>query len=407
MCRRTIEAPSINRSMIYLDHHATTPCDVRVVEAMLPWMTTHFGNPHSHTHAMGRHAAQACDTAIGSIAHSIGGDADAVIVTSGATESNNLAIDGVMRHPRQKRRHIITAATEHPAVLDPIARLQRDGFRVTILPVKQQDDPQCGRIDPQQLRDSIDGDTGLVSIMWANNELGTIESIPQIAEIAHQAGALFHTDATQALGRLNVDVVGMEIDLLSGSAHKFYGPKGIGFLYAGSAKRRVRLRPLVEGGGQQRGLRSGTLNTAGVIGMARALEICIAEMEDQENRLAGLRDQLWARLISAFPAVELNGPPFNRDLRLAGNLNVSLSDVEGESIMATAQDLAISSGAACSSVDPRPSHVLTAIGLSESRARRSLRFGLGRGTTSDQIDSAIDMLIAGHRKLVNNGGRID
>lgn len=390
--------------MIYLDHHATTPCDDRVVEAMLPWMTTHFGNPHSHTHAMGRFAAEACETAIASIAHSIGGDSDAVIVTSGATESNNLAIDGVMRHPRQKRRHIITAATEHPAVLDPIARLQREGFRVTILPVKQQGDRECGRIDLQQLRDTIDDDTALVSIMWANNEIGTIESVRQIAEIAHQVGALFHTDATQALGRLNVHVADMEIDLLSGSAHKFYGPKGIGFLYAGSAKRRVRLRPLVEGGGQQRGVRSGTLNTAGLVGMAKALEICDDESRNQEIRLAELRDQLWNRLVAAFPAIQLNGPDLTRDLRLAGNLNVSLADVEGESIMATARDLAISSGAACSSVDPRPSHVLTAIGLSESRARRSLRFGLGRWTTLDQIESAIQMLIAGHRKLVNTGG---
>lgn len=397
--------PSVSddRSMIYLDHHATTPCDGRVVEAMLPWMTTHFGNPHSHTHAMGRQAAEACDAAIASIAHSIGGVPDAVIVTSGATESNNLAIDGVMRHPRQKRRHIITAATEHPAVLDPIARLQRDGFRVTILPVNPQGDRQCGRIDPQRLRDSIDQDTALVSIMWANNEIGTIESVFQIADIAHQAGALFHTDATQALGRLAVDVTGMEIDLLSGSSHKFYGPKGIGFLYAGSDKRRVRLRPLVEGGGQQRGLRSGTLNTAGLVGMAKALEICDAERDSEEDRLAGLRDHLWQRLVAALPGIQWNGPDLKRDLRLAGNLNVSLADVEGESIMATARDLAISSGAACSSVDPRPSHVLTAIGLSESRARRSLRFGLGRGTTIQQIDSAVEMLVAGHRKLVGGG----
>jgi len=390
--------------MIYLDHHATTPCDQRVVEAMLPWMTTHFGNPHSHTHAMGRQAAVACDDAIASIASAIGGDEDAVLVTSGATESNNLAIDGVMRHPRQKRRHIITAATEHPAVLDPIARLARDGFRVTVLPVKRQGDPDCGRVDLQQLRDAIDDDTALVSIMWANNEIGTIESVREIAEITHQAGALFHTDATQALGRLDVNVTVADIDLLSGSAHKFYGPKGIGFLYAGSKKRRVRLRPLVEGGGQQRGLRSGTLNTAGLVSMATAIQICIAEMETEEFRVSGLRNDLWQRLVAAFPGIELNGPELRRELRLAGNLNVSLADVEGESIMATARDLAISSGAACSSVDPRPSHVLTSIGLSESRARRSLRFGLGHGTTQQEIESAVEMLIAGHRKLLDSGG---
>ncbi len=390
--------------MIYLDHHATTPCDRRVVEAMLPWMTTCFGNPHSHTHAMGRQAAEACEEAIASIASAIGGDQDSVIVTSGATESNNLAIDGVLRHPRQKRRHVITAATEHPAVLDPIARLSRDGFRVTVLPVKPQGDPRCGRIDLQQLRDIIDDDTALVSIMWANNEIGTIESVREIAEITHQAGALFHTDATQALGRLDVNVTTADIDLLSGSAHKFYGPKGIGFLYAGSRKRRVRLRPLFEGGGQQRGLRSGTVNAAGLVAMAAAIQICNSEMKPEQIRLAGLRNDLWQRLVATFPGIELNGPDFMPDLRLAGNLNVSLVDVEGESIMATARDLAISSGAACSSVDPRPSHVLTAIGLSESRARRSLRFGLGRGTTQQEIVSAMEMLIAGHRKLIDSGG---
>lgn len=390
--------------MIYLDHHATTPCDRRVVEAMLPWMTTHFGNPHSHTHAMGQQAAVACDEAIASIAAAIGGDEDALIVTSGATESNNLAIDGVMRHPRQKRRHIITAATEHPAVLDPIARLARDGFRVTVVPVKQQGDSECGRIDLQQLRDTIDDETALVSIMWANNEIGTVESVREIAEIAHQAGALFHTDATQALGRLDVNITDSDIDLLSGSAHKFYGPKGIGFLYAGSKNRRVRLRPLFEGGGQQRGLRSGTVNAAGLVAMAAAIQICISELKPEQIRLAGLRNDLWQRLVSAFPGIELNGPDLEPDLRLAGNLNVSLADVEGESIMATARDLAISSGAACSSVDPRPSHVLTAIGLSESRARRSLRFGLGRRTTPQQIESAVEMLIAGHRKLIDSGG---
>lgn len=371
---------------------------------MLPWLTTHFGNPHSHTHAMGRQAAAACDEAIASIASVIGGSEDAVVVTSGATESNNLAIDGVMRHPRQKRRHIITAATEHPAVLDPIARLARDGFRVTVLPVKQQGDRDCGRIDLQRLRDVIDDDTALVSIMWANNEIGTIESVRQIAEIAHQAGALFHTDATQALGRIDLNVSEMDVDLLSGSAHKFYGPKGIGFLYAGSKNRRVRLRPLVEGGGQQKGLRSGTVNTAGLVAMATALQICSQEMASEETRLYGLRNDLWQRLVAAFPAIELNGPDLTPERRLVGNLNVSLVDVEGESIMATAADLAISSGAACSSVDPRPSHVLTAIGLSESRARRSLRFGLGRGTTPAQIESAVELLIAGHRKLIDNGG---
>jgi cysteine desulfurase len=392
--------------MIYLDHHATTPVDPRVIEAMLPWMTTNFGNPHSHTHAVGRRAAAACDEAAGTIAELIGAESDSIVVTSGATESNNLAIDGVMRHPRQRKRHIITAATEHPAVLDPITRLGREGFRVTVLPVKQQGTPDCGQVDPDQLRSALDDDTALVSIMWANNEIGVLQPITELAKIAHAAGALFHTDATQALGRLEIDVAAADVDLLSGSAHKFYGPKGVGFLYTGSAKRRVRLRPLVEGGGQQRGLRSGTLNSAGLIGMAEALRIGTDDLAAERDRLGLLRDDLWSRLRLAFPGIELNGPDLDPNLRLTNNLNVSLADVEGETLMAAAPDLAISSGAACSSVDPRPSHVLTAIGLSESRARRSLRFGLGRGTTADEIAQAVEMLVSGHRKLIaqSHGG---
>jgi cysteine desulfurase len=391
--------------MIYLDHHATTPVDPRVVEAMLPWMTTHFGNPHSHTHAVGRHAAAACDEAVESIATAIGASGDTILVTSGATESNNLAIDGVMRHPRQKRRHIITAATEHPAVLDPVARLAKEGFRVTVLPVRPQcdprcgGDPRCGMVDPETLRDAIDDDTALVSIMWANNEIGTLQPIAQLAEISHAAGALFHTDATQALGRIAVDVDRADVDLMSGSAHKFYGPKGVGFLFVGAKRRRVRLRPILEGGGQQRGLRSGTVNSVGLVGMAEALRICTAEMSVQSPRLRVLRDSLWQSLSDAFPGIELNGPPLDPEIRLNENLNVSLRDIEGETLMAAAPELAISSGAACSSVDPRPSHVLTAIGLSESRARRSLRFGLGRGTTAEEISAAVEMLVAGYRRL--------
>ncbi len=387
--------------MIYLDHHATTPLDPRVVEVMLPWMTTHFGNPHSQSHAVGRRAAAACEEAFAAIAGLIGAEADSIIQTSGATESNNLAIDGVMRHPRQRRRHIITAATEHPAVLDPIARLEREGFRVTVLPVRQQGQRDCGRVDPDQLRAAMDDDTALVSLMWANNEIGVLQPMAELAEISHAAGALFHTDATQALGRVEIDVAAVDIDLLSGSAHKFYGPKGVGFLYVGSQRRRVRLRPLLEGGGQQRGLRSGTVNSVGLIGMAEALQICTDAVAMDHVRLGSLRDELWARLQAAFPGIELNGPELHPELRLAENLNVSLADVDGATLMAAAPDLAISSGAACSNVDPKPSHVLTAIGLSESRARRSLRFGLGRGTTAKEIAAAVEMLVAGHRKLMS------
>ena len=385
--------------MIYLDHHASTPVDPRVVAAMLPWMTTDFGNPHSHTHAVGRRAAQACDDAIGSIATRIGGRPDSLVITSGATESNNLAIWGVLSHPRQQRRHVITAATEHPAVLEPVVGLTEQGFRVTVLPVRQQGDPACGQVDLDALRAAIDDQTALVSIMWANNEIGTLQPIRELAEIAHAAGALFHTDATQALGRVPVDCLAAEVDLLSGSAHKFYGPKGVGLLHVGGGARRVRLRPLFRGGGQQRGLRGGTVNSPGLIGMATALQICTDDLPAMSERLRTLRDELWRRMGESFPGIELNGPALNPGLRLVDNLNVSPLDVEGETLMAAAPELAISSGAACSSVDPRPSHVLTAIGLSESRARRSLRFGLGRGTTADEIDSAVGMLRAAYGRL--------
>ncbi len=388
--------------MIYLDHHATTPVDPEVVAAMLPWLTTDFGNPHSRTHSIGRRAAQACDEAMDELAAMIGGESSSIVVTSGATESNNLALDGFARHPRQRRRHIITSAAEHPAVLDPLRRLERDGFRVTVLPVARQGGDRCGTIDLGQLGEALSDDTAIVSIMWANNEIGTIEQITEIAALAHGVGAVFHTDATQALGRLPLNVAAADIDLLSGSAHKFYGPKGIGFLYVNAARRRVRLRPLLEGGGQQRGLRSGTLNTPGLIGMATALRVALRDRENEQDRQQRLRDDLWQRLAEAFPGIELNGPPLRGDIRLAGNLNVSLADIEGETLMVASPEVAISSGAACSSVDPRPSHVLTAIGLSESRARRSLRFGLGRMTESGQVESTIGHLAAGRKKVLGH-----
>jgi cysteine desulfurase len=408
--------------MIYLDHHATTPVDPAVVEAMLPWLTTHFGNPHSVSHAMGRHAATACQHAIESLATRLGTSAELVLVTSGATESNNLAIDGVLRHPRQRRRHIIAFASEHPAVLDPVARLEREGYRVTVLPVLSQDHADCGQVDLELFEQSLCDDTALVSVMWANNEIGVIQPMKRIAELVHKAGALLHCDATQAVGRLPVSLEDTGIDLLSASAHKFYGPKGVGLLAIGK-HRRVRLRPLFEGGGQQHGLRSGTLNVAGLIGMAEALAVCEASRDADNLRQAMLRDRLWDRLQRAFAGAELNGPDWKRHCstdqdvvspatdrtkvescsesacRLPNNLNVAFVSVEGETLMAASPELAVSSGSACSSVDPRPSHVLTAIGLSESRARRSIRFGLGRFTTAEEIDAAVEMLVAAHEKL--------
>jgi cysteine desulfurase len=390
--------------MIYLDHHATTPVDPAVVEAMIPWFTSHFGNPHSVSHATGRFAATACNRALESIAENLGTSADHLLVTSGATESNNLAIEGVMRHPRQRRRHIITASTEHPAVLDPIFRLQKEGFRITVLPVFAQGDDKCGQISFDALAEALDDDTALVSIMWANNEIGSIQPIQEIAEAVHAVGALLHTDATQAVGRLPISLQSSGIDLLSASAHKFYGPKGVGLLAMGQHQR-VRLRPLWEGGGQQHGLRSGTLNVPGLIGMAEALRVCVASQDDDNIRQSGLRNELWSKLQASFHGIELNGPRFDQRSasvfdRLPNNLNVAFADVEGETLMAAAPELAVSSGSACSSVDPKPSHVLTAIGLSESQARRSLRFGLGRFTTPDEIDTAVQMLVAAYNRIL-------
>ncbi len=388
--------------MIYLDCHATTPLDPRVLAAMLPWMTANFGNPHSHTHGPGRMAALACDDSLSIMAAKLDCRADSIIVTSGATESNNLAIDGVMRHPRNRRRHFITVATEHPSVLDPAARLVREGFRVTVLPVRIQGDPECGQVDLDALRDVITDDTALVSIMWANNEIGTLQPIAKIAEIVHAAGALFHCDASQAIGRIPTPINQTDIDLLSGSAHKFYGPKGVGFL-ALANRRRIRLRPLFEGGGQQQGLRSGTMNPAAVVGMCEALRYCDQSISAEQERQTALRDSLWNAIQDRFPDVVLNGPPLvNGDgtsCRLGNNLNFSLVDVEGETLMAAMPELAISSGSACSSVDPRPSHVLTAIGISESRARRSLRFGLGTFTSAAEVAAAASLIAAAHRKV--------
>jgi cysteine desulfurase len=391
--------------MIYLDHHATTPVDPAVVEAMLPWFATHFGNPHSVSHGVGRFAATACAESLESIAGQRGTSADHLLITSGATESNNLAIDGVMRHPRQRRRHIITASTEHPAVLDPVLRLQKDGFRVTILPVLPQGNDLCGQVAIESLTDALDDDTALVSIMWANNEIGTIQPMRRIAEAVHAVGAVLHSDATQAVGRLPIDLHATGIDLLSASAHKFYGPKGVGLLAIGQHQR-VRLRPLFEGGGQQHGLRSGTLNVPGLIGMAEALRVCAASLDVDNKRQANLRSDLWSKLKGSFHDIELNGPAFElrndaESIRLANNLNVAFADVEGETMMAAASELAVSSGSACSSVDPKPSHVLTAIGLSESRARRSLRFGLGRFNTPQEIDFAVEMLRNAYGRVLN------
>ncbi len=407
--------------MIYLDNHATTRCDPRVVEAMLPFLTQQYANPHSSGHQAGRDAADAVTLATESIAACLGAPADSVIVTSGATESTNLALRGVCLHPRQKRRHLIVGATEHPAVGDVATDLERAGFQVTRLRVDRE-----GTVDLNQLSESISEHTALVSDMWANNEIGTVAPMREIAELCHQHGALLHSDATQAVGRIPVDMADVDVDLVSMSAHKFYGPKGVGVLVAGNGKRRARLRPQIIGGGQQRGQRSGTVSPANLVAMATALQIAREEMHTDADRVSRLRERLYRALSAKIDGIQVNGVPITEAHvlgqpsvsspanalamqnapatldglgRLPGNLNIALPEIEGEAWLAGTPGVAFSSGAACSSAEPKPSHVLTAIGLDESTARRSVRFGIGRFNTEAEIDIAVDQLIASYQHL--------
>jgi len=382
---------------IYLDHHSTTPCDRRVADRMRTMLVEEFGNASSQ-HAFGQAAASAVQGAGESIAAALSVQPRELIFTSGATESNVLAIQGVCGHPRQKRRKVITVATEHPAVLEPIARLGSAGFETVVLPVYAQGHPQVGRVDLEAMLAAIDEDTALVSVMWANNEIGTLQPLTAIAERCHEVGALLHCDATQAVGRLPVDLSVVDVDLLSAAAHKFYGPKGVGLLFVRQTARRVRLRPMIEGGGQQQGLRAGTLNVPGIVAMGRALEIAVAQLDSDNQHVRDLRDRLWQHLDGAIEGLQANGPERTGD-RLAGNLNVMFPRVEGEALMSATPSVACSSGSACNSRDPEPSHVLLAIGRSEAEARSSLRFGVGRFNTVAEIDAAAERLIASYRRL--------
>jgi cysteine desulfurase len=390
---------------IYLDNHASTRCDPRVVDAMLPFLIDGFANPHSVTHAPGRAAGAAVHQAFAEIAQQLGGEADEWISTSGATESNNLALLGAALHPRNRRRHIITVATEHPAVLDPLTRLEQlHGFRITRLGVLDNHHPRAGLIDLEALSAVIDDDVLLISVMLANNEIGVVQPLPEIAALCRSAGCLLHTDATQAVGRLPIDVDQLDVDLLSWSAHKCYGPKGSGLLYVRRRGRRVRLLPLLEGGGQQRGLRSGTVNTAGLIGAASALKLCVAELASETSRAAELRQSLWDGLSRAIPAIELNGPAWGSSptIRLPQNLNIRLPMVAGATLLEATPEIAASSGSACTSERPAPSHVLLALGLSEEQARCSLRFGVGRFTTGDDIHQAVEAIADSFQRLTSH-----
>lgn len=384
--------------MIYLDNHATTPCDPQVVEAMLPWLSEHFGNPHSK-HEFGRVAAEAIEASIQDIAAALHVARESIVITSGATESNNLAIRGFCTHPRQKRRQIVTVTTEHPAVLDVVADLEQDGFSVTRVPVHPADDPDAGIVDLNQLDAAIGDDTALVSVMWANNEIGAIAPMQQIAAICHDRGAVLHSDATQAVGRIPVDVMASDVDLLSATGHKLYGPKGTGLLVVGNGNRRIRLRPQIIGGGQQQGIRSGTMNPAGIVGLATAIRLCCDALPDHHAHVSALRKSLWQQLGKAIDGLKLNGPSWSAEQRIPGNLNLVLPDIEGEAWMSAAPEVAFSSGSACSGAEATPSHVLTAIGLSESEARRSVRFGVGRFNTAVEIDQAAKQLIEAYKRV--------
>ncbi len=367
---------------IYLDYHATTPVDPRVLEAMLPYFTERFGNAASRNHALGWQAEEAVEVGRKQIAALIGASAKEIVFTSGATESDNLAIKGVAWMHRSKGDHIITAVTEHKAVLDTCKRLEKEGFQVTYLPVGRD-----GLIDLAQLRQAITPKTILISIMAANNEIGVLQPIRDIGAIARERGVLFHTDAVQAAGKVPFDVNQMNVDLASLSAHKMYGPKGVGALFVRRKNPRVVIAPVIDGGGHERGMRSGTLNVPGIVGFGKAAELCRQEMDEESRRVTALRDRLHAGLARNLDRVHVNG---SMEHRLPGNLNVSFAYVEGESLLMGINDICVSSGSACTSASLEPSYVLKALGTGDDLAHSSIRFGLGRFTTEEEIEYVVE-----------------
>jgi cysteine desulfurase len=385
--------------MIYLDHHATTPVDPRVVQAMLPWLTEHFANAGSTTHEAGRWVGHKTSEAIAAIASQLGAQPEELVITSGATESNNLAILGACLHPRQKRRKVISVITEHRAVIDPIQRLATHGFEIQWLPIHPSTDARWGQIILEEARKQIDDQTALVSVMLANNEVGVIQPIAELADHCRSVGALLHTDAAQCLGRMPIDVQSLGVDLLSFSGHKVYAPKGIGGLFVRQRPRLVRLLPQVIGGGQQFNLRSGTLNTPGIHALRAAMELGNQELVSDTARMEQLSGRLHQLLQQGIDSLALNGPDPRRAPRLIGNLNLLFPGVEGQSLMLRCPDLACSSGSACTSAQPRPSHVLTALGLDDDQARCCLRLGIGRTNSIEEIEQAAQWLIDAYRSL--------
>ena len=385
---------------IYMDHHATTPVDPRVLEAMLPYFSETFGNAASRNHVFGWEAEAAVDEARHAIAGAMNASDKEIVFTSGATEADDLAILGAAHMYRQKGDHVITGKTEHRAVLDTCRALEKEGFRVTYL-----DTDRFGRIAPEQVREAITDQTILVSLMLANNEVGTIHSIGEIGAVCREKGVLFHTDAVQGFGKVPFDVEAMRVDLASVTAHKLYGPKGVGALYVRGKNPRVRLTPILHGGGHERGLRSGTLNVPGIVGFGRAVEIALEEMPEESKRLRRLRQRLAQGITSRLDAVTLNGAPLpaisedgellpgSTERRLPGNLNLSFAQVEGEALLMGLKDVAVSSGSACTSASLQPSHVLKAMGVPDDLAHSSIRFGLGRWNSEEEVDYVVEATV--------------
>ncbi len=391
---------------IYMDHHATTPVDPRVLDAMMPYLTRAFGNAASRSHVFGWEAEAAVDEARSQVAKGMGASPKEIVFTSGATESDNLAVLGAARANRSKGTHVITGATEHHAVLDSCHALEREGFEVTYLAPDR-----TGRVDSERVASAIREDTILVSLMLANNEIGTIPPLAEIGAVCRERGVLFHTDAVQGFGKIPFDVESFGVDLASFTAHKMYGPKGVGALYVRGRKPRVRLEPLFHGGGHERGLRSGTLNVPGIVGLGKAVEISLAERDGEARRLRLLRQRLFEGITGELAGVSVNGPLLpvlapdgslpagESERRLPGNLNLSFEGVEGEALLMSLKDVAVSSGSACTSASLRPSHVLKALGVADELAHASIRFGLGRSNTPEEVDFTVGAVVAGVRRL--------
>ncbi len=381
---------------IYLDNNATTQMDERVFEAMRPYFIEYFGNAASRNHSFGWKAEEAVDWARETIARSIGADPKEIVFTSGATESDNLAIKGIAEMYASKGDHIITLTTEHKAVLDTCKALERRGSHVTYMQVGKE-----GFVDLDMLRDAITDKTVLVTIMHANNEIGVIQDLEAIGKLCHEKGVIFHTDSTQSIGKVPFDVQKMNVDLASISGHKIYGPKGVGALYVRKKNPRVKLSAQIDGGGHERGMRSGTLNVPGIVGLAKALEICVGDMESDTKRIQSMRDKMWMDFQAELDEIYINGPdPLDKpEWRLPGNLNVSFAFVEGESLMMGIRDIAVSSGSACTSASLEPSYVLKALGVGEDLAHTSIRFGIGRFNTQEECDYTVNNVVESVRHL--------